>query len=126
VVGCKINFCILNFFFRFVRNQQFAIRKSTISKYRATSIFDFHMRFSIFKASGLLTNLKKKIKHAEIDFTSHHSFLRVRRDQFLPNCKKPTLIYTANFFSMEPHYLSMQSHCKSSIKFSIRLCQLKD
>jgi hypothetical protein len=23
-----------------------------------------------------------------MDFTSHHSFLRVRRDQFLPNCKK--------------------------------------
>jgi hypothetical protein len=31
---------------------------------------------------------KKKIKYAEIDFTSHHSFLRVRRDQFRQNCKK--------------------------------------
>jgi hypothetical protein len=31
---------------------------------------------------------KKKIKYAEIDFTSHHSFLRVRRDQFQQNCKK--------------------------------------
>jgi hypothetical protein len=37
---------------------------------------------------GLPTNLKKKIKYTEIDCTSHHSFLRVRRDQFLPNCKK--------------------------------------
>jgi hypothetical protein len=29
----------------------------------------------------------------EIDFTSHHSFLRVRRDQFRQNCKKtpPTI-----------------------------------
>jgi hypothetical protein len=31
---------------------------------------------------------KKKIKYAEIDFTSHYSFLRVRRDQFRQNCKK--------------------------------------
>jgi hypothetical protein len=31
---------------------------------------------------------KKKIKYAEIDFTSHHSFLGVRRDQFRQNCKK--------------------------------------
>jgi hypothetical protein len=29
-----------------------------------------------------------KIKYAEIDFTSYHSFLRVRRDQFRQNCKK--------------------------------------
>jgi hypothetical protein len=31
---------------------------------------------------------KKKIKYAEIDFTSYHSFLRVRRDQLRQNCKK--------------------------------------
>jgi hypothetical protein len=31
---------------------------------------------------------KKNFKYAEIDFTSHHSFLRVRRDQFLQNFKK--------------------------------------
>jgi hypothetical protein len=34
------------------------------------------------------TNLKKKNKYAKIDFTSHHSFLRVRLDQFRQNCKK--------------------------------------
>jgi hypothetical protein len=32
--------------------------------------------------------IKKKNKYAKIDFTSYHSFLSVRRDQFLPNCKK--------------------------------------
>jgi hypothetical protein len=48
----------------------------------------FIWEFSIFKASGLPINLKKKTKHAEIDFTSYHSYLRVRRDQFLPNSKK--------------------------------------
>jgi hypothetical protein len=49
----------------------------------------FIWEFSIFKASGLPTNLKKKkIKYAEIDFTSYHSFLRVRRDKFRQNCKK--------------------------------------
>jgi hypothetical protein len=47
----------------------------------------FIWEFSIFKASKLPTNLKK-IKYASIDFTSHHSFLRVRRDHFLTNCKK--------------------------------------
>jgi hypothetical protein len=45
---------------------------------RKLQFFTFIWEFSIFKASGLSTNLKKKIKYAEIDFTSHHSFLRVR------------------------------------------------
>jgi uncharacterized protein with PQ loop repeat len=45
----------------------------------------------IFNLQGLGApdkSKKKKIKYAEIDFTSHHSFLRVRRDQFRQNCKK--------------------------------------
>jgi hypothetical protein len=46
--------------------------------------------FSIFKSSRILTNLK--IKYAEIDFTSHHSFLRlkkVKKINFkLPHTKK--------------------------------------
>jgi hypothetical protein len=57
--------------------------------YRATSIFDLHMR--IFNLQGLGAPdkpKKKKIEYAEIDFTSYHSFLRVRRDQFRQNCKK--------------------------------------
>jgi hypothetical protein len=66
------------FFYIFGISEQFARRKSTILIYRATLIFDLHMRISIFKASGLPTNQKKKIKYAEIDFTSHHGFLRVR------------------------------------------------
>jgi hypothetical protein len=57
----------------------------------------FIWEFSIFKASGLPINLKKN-KYADIDFTSHHNFFRVRRDQFLQNCKKkPTLIYSYKF-----------------------------
>jgi hypothetical protein len=39
----------------------------------------FIWEFSIFKASGLPTNLEKKIKYAEMDFTSHHSFVRLRK-----------------------------------------------
>jgi hypothetical protein len=40
----------------------------------------FIWEFSIFKTSGLPTNLKKiKIKYAEIDFTLHHSFLMLRK-----------------------------------------------
>jgi hypothetical protein len=86
----KLTFC----FYIFGISEQFAIRKSTISIYRATSIFDLHMRIFNLQGLGLLTNLKKKeINYAEIEFTSHHSFLRVKRDQFLPNCKKPTLIF---------------------------------
>jgi hypothetical protein len=46
----------------------------------------FIWTFSIFKASWLSTNL--------IDFTSHHSFLRVRRDLLLQDCKKTYPIYT--------------------------------
>jgi hypothetical protein len=60
--------------------EQFAIRKSTILIYRATSIFDLHMR--IFNLQGLGAPdkpKKKKNKYAEIDFTSHHSFLRLRK-----------------------------------------------
>jgi hypothetical protein len=78
-------------FFLFGISEQFTIRKSTISIYRATSIFDLHMR--IFNLQGLGVPdkpKKKKNKYAEIDFASHHSFLRVKRDQFLQNCKKKT------------------------------------
>jgi hypothetical protein len=57
------------------------MRKSTTSIYRVTSIFDLHMR--IFNLQSLGAPDKP-----EIDVTSHHSFLRVRRDQFLPDLKK--------------------------------------
>jgi hypothetical protein len=44
----------------------------------------FIWEFSIFKASGLLTNQKNKInKYTEIDFTSHYSFLRLRNLKLL-------------------------------------------
>jgi hypothetical protein len=49
------------------------------------------MRISILQGLGAPDRPKKKIKYAEIDFTPHSSS-RVRRDHFLPNCKKPTLI----------------------------------
>jgi hypothetical protein len=52
--------------------------------------FDLHIR--IFNLQGLEApdepKKKKNNKYAEIDFTSHHTFSRVRRDQFLQNCKK--------------------------------------
>jgi hypothetical protein len=67
------------YIFRFT--EQFAIRKTTISIHRATSIFDPHMR--IFNLQGL---------------GAHQSFLRVRRDQFLPNCKKTHPIMQWHFF----------------------------
>jgi hypothetical protein len=70
-------------------SEQFAIRKSTILIYRATSIFDLHMRIFNLQGFGAPDKpKKKKIKYAEIDFPSYHSFLRVRRDQFRQNCKK--------------------------------------
>jgi hypothetical protein len=57
----------------------------------------------IFNLQGLgapdKPKTKKKIKYAEIDFTSHHSFLRVRRDQILPNCKKNPPYCTATYVS---------------------------
>jgi hypothetical protein len=50
------------------------------------------MRIFNLQGLGAPDKPKKKNKYAEIDFTSHHSFLRVKRDQFLQNCKKkPTL-----------------------------------
>jgi hypothetical protein len=64
-------------------SEQFPIRKSTISIYRATS-----MRIFNLGGLGAPDKPEKKNKFVEIDFTSHHSFLRVRRDQFLQNCKK--------------------------------------
>jgi hypothetical protein len=73
-------------------SEQFAIRKSTISIYRAISIFDHPLRFFNLQGLGALTNLKKKIKYAEIDFTSHHSFLRLKKvtkiNLKLPHTKK--------------------------------------
>jgi hypothetical protein len=71
-------------------------RKSTITIYRATSIFDLHMRIVNLQGLGAPDKPKKKTKHAEIDFTSYHSFLRVRRDQFHQIVKKKTLptVYT--------------------------------
>jgi hypothetical protein len=83
----KLTFKQQNLYF-FGISEQFSIRKSTISIYTATSMFDLHMR--VFNLQGLgapdKPKKKKKSKYAEIDFTSHNSFLRVRRDQFLPNC----------------------------------------
>jgi hypothetical protein len=64
----------------------FEIRNSTILIYRAISIFDLHMRIFNLQGLGAPDKRKKKNKHAEIDLTSHYSFLKVRRDQFLPNC----------------------------------------
>jgi hypothetical protein len=65
-------------FYIFGISKQFEIRKSTISIYSAISIFDLHMRIFNLQGLGLPTNLKKKIKYAEIDFTSYHIFLRLR------------------------------------------------
>jgi hypothetical protein len=84
----KLTFKQQNFYI-FGISEQFAISKSTTLIYRATSMFYLHMR--IFNLQGLGAPdkpKKKKIKYAEIDFTSYHSFLRVRRDQFRQNCKK--------------------------------------
>jgi hypothetical protein len=76
-------------FYIFGISEQFAIRKSTILIYRATSILDLHIRnFNLQGLGAPDKPKKKKIKYAEIDFTSHHSFLRVIRDQFRQNCKK--------------------------------------
>jgi hypothetical protein len=49
-------------------SEQFEIRKSTISIYRATSIFDLHMRIFNLQGLGAPDKPKKKIKYAEIDF----------------------------------------------------------
>jgi hypothetical protein len=83
----KLTFKQQNYIFGI--SEPFAIRKNTISIYRATSIIDLHMK--IFNLQGLEApdKLKKKL-NTQIDFTSHHSFLRVRRDQFLQNCKDPS------------------------------------
>jgi hypothetical protein len=75
-------------------SEQFAIIKSIILISRATSIFDLHMRIFSFQGLGAPDKpKKKKNKYAEIDFTSRHSFLRVRQDQFRQNLKKthPTI-----------------------------------
>jgi hypothetical protein len=66
-------------FYIFGTSKQFAIRKSTILIYRATSIFDLHMRNFNLQGLGAPDKPKKKIKYAEIDFTSYHSFLRLRK-----------------------------------------------
>jgi hypothetical protein len=55
-------------------------------------ILTFVWEFSIFKASELPTDLKKK--YADMSLICSYNFLRFRRDQFLPNCRKPTLIYS--------------------------------
>jgi hypothetical protein len=81
----------------------------------------FIWKFFTFKASGLPTNLKKKIKYAEIDFTPHHSFLRVRRDQFLPNCKKnppycPLSIVAMKLWSQWPFESPIQNVKKGAFR----------
>jgi hypothetical protein len=58
-------------------SEQFAARESTILIYRATSNFDFHMR--IFNLQGLGSPNRPKKNYAIIDFTSLHSFLRLRK-----------------------------------------------
>jgi hypothetical protein len=83
----KLTFKQQNFYI-FGISEQFATRKSTISIYRETWIFDLHMRIFNQGLGAPDKPKKKKNKYAEIDFTSHQSFLRVRLDQFLPNCKK--------------------------------------
>jgi hypothetical protein len=80
--GCfiYINLCLQTTFYIFGISEQFAIRKSTISIYRATSNFDLHMRIFNLQDLGAPDKPKKiKIKYAEIDFTLHHSFLMLRK-----------------------------------------------
>jgi hypothetical protein len=74
--------------YNFGISEQFEIRKSTISIYNRQLQFLTFMWIINLQGLGTPDKPKKKIKYAEINFTSHHSFLRVRRDQFLPNCKK--------------------------------------
>jgi hypothetical protein len=70
------------------------MKKITISIYRATSIFDLHMR--IFNLQGLGAPDKpkklKKLSTEKFDFTSHHSFLMLRKvkkiNLKLPHTKK--------------------------------------
>jgi hypothetical protein len=83
-------------FFGIGISEQFANRKCTISIYRTTSIFDLQMQFfNLHRAPQKNLNLKKK--YAEIDFTSRHSFLRLRKvkkiNSRLPHTKKtqPTM-----------------------------------
>jgi hypothetical protein len=62
-----------------------------MSIYRATSIFDLFMRIFNLQGLGAPDKTKKKIKYAEIDFTSHHSFFRLRKVKInlkLPHTKK--------------------------------------
>jgi hypothetical protein len=62
------------------------------------------MRIFNHQGLGARDKPKKKIKYEEIYFTSHYSFLRVRRDQFLQNCKKPTLISTKKITLKTSYY----------------------
>jgi hypothetical protein len=65
-----------------------------------------------------MKNIKKKIKDAEIDFTSHHRFLRVRRDQFLPNFKKthPIIHYTGEMsYDVEDTQGNQNIHPEKSV-----------
>jgi hypothetical protein len=55
----KLTFKQQNFYI-FGISEQFAIRKSTILIYRATSIFDLHMRIFNLQGLGAPANLKKK------------------------------------------------------------------
>jgi hypothetical protein len=80
-------------FYIFGISEQFAIRKSTISIYRATSIFNLHMRMFNLQGLGAPVKPEKKLStYAEIDFTSHHNFLRLRKvkkiNLKLPHTKK--------------------------------------
>jgi hypothetical protein len=64
-------------------SEKFATRKSTILISRATSNLTLMWQFSIFKPWRLPTDLKKSTQKL-----SYCNFLRVKRDQFQPNCKK--------------------------------------
>jgi hypothetical protein len=71
-------------------------------------ILTFIWEFSIFKASGLPTNLKKKIKYAEIDFTSYHSFLRLRKVKKKSIWNYPILkkAQPSQYWPKQPRHLS--------------------
>jgi hypothetical protein len=74
-------------------SKQFATRNSTISIYTYRATANFGLDLKIFNLQGLGPDKpKKKIKYAEIDFTSYHRFLRLRRAKKinlkLPHTKK--------------------------------------
>jgi hypothetical protein len=92
--------------------------------YRATSIFDLYMR--IFNLQGLgapdKPKKKKKIKYAEIDFTSNHSFLRLRKvkkiNLKLPHTKKtqPSVQYSS---SLTRVLIRRRAHLFTKTQFTV-------